>query len=164
MTIRELQKRLTAAVSVLALFASADEVVMTTQYADGSTNTWTQGDLQAALGLMNRKYHRDMGTESGRTAWHGKRLGQYLVTNDVGRITIVNLYTDGYVHTNAGTRASTIYKDPEASAKAAAEAAARAEAVRATWESANLPPDLAALRAAQRAAAVTNEVTVTITP
>ncbi len=155
---------LLAAVSVLALFASADEVVMTTQYADGSTNTWTQGDLQAALGLMNRKYHRDMATESGRRAWHGSRLGQYLVTNDVGRITIVNLYADGYVHTNAGTRASSTYKDPEAAAKAAAEAAARAEAVRAAWETANLPPELAALRAAQRAAATTNEVTVIVSP
>ncbi len=155
---------LLAVVSAFAIFAEADDVVMTTQYADGSTNTWTQGDLQEALGLMNRKYHRDMATESGRTAWHGKRLGQYLVTNDVGRITIVNLYTDGYVHTNTGFRASSTYKDPEAAAKAAAEAAARAEAVRAAWETANLPPELAALRAAQRAAATTNEVTVTITP
>lgn len=155
---------LLAAVSILSLFASADEVVMTTQYADGSTNTWTQGDLQDALGLMNRKYHRDMATESGRVSWHGKRIGQYLLTNNVGRITIVNLYSDGYVHTNVGSKASSAHKDPEAAAKAAAEAAARAEAVRAAWESANLPPELAALRASQRAAATTNVVTVTITP
>ena len=39
---------------------SADtNIVAVTQYADGSTNVWTQGDLQDSLGLLNRKYWRD---------------------------------------------------------------------------------------------------------
>lgn len=42
----------------------------------------------------------------------------------------------------------------------ALEAAAKAEAVRAAWERANLPPEIAALRQAQRDAAKTNTVTV----
>lgn len=136
-------------------------IVAVTQYADGSANTWTQGDLQDALGLMNRKYHRDMQSEPGRTAWHGKRLQQYLLTNDVGAIYVVNLYEDGYTHQLPARKVTPV--DPEAKAKAAAAAKARAEAVRAAWEAANLPAELAALRAAQRSASgVTNEVTVVI--
>ena len=50
---------------------SATDTVVTTLFSDGSTNAWTQADLVAALGLMNRKYHRDMESESGRRAWHG---------------------------------------------------------------------------------------------
>ncbi len=152
------------AVLSISLPLLAEEPIVATQYADGSTNLWTQTDLADALGLMNRKYWRDMETESGRQSWHGKRIGQYVLTNETGRLIVVNLYGDGFVHTNVAHASSARIVDPEAAAKAAAEAAARAEAVRAAWESANLPPDLAALRAAQRAAAVTNEVTVTITP
>ena len=50
--------------------------------------------------------------------------------------------------------------DPEAAAKAAAEGKRRADEARAAWEQAHLPPDLAALRALQRLAGETNEVTV----
>ncbi len=147
-----------AAFIVVVMPAAADEIIATTQYEDGSTNLWTQADLQDALGLVNRKYWHDMKTEEGRKAWHGQRLGQYQLTNNLGRITVVNLYEDGYVHTNAAYRPK-IY-DPEEAAKAARESAVRAEARRAAWEAANLPPELAALRAAQRAAAASNEVTV----
>ena len=51
--------------------APADGVVMATQRSDGSTNTWTLAELQDALGLMNRKYWRDMKTAQGRREWHG---------------------------------------------------------------------------------------------
>ncbi len=142
-----------------SLMAQDTNVVVTTQFEDGSTNTWTQSDLSDALGLMNRKYHRDMESESGRTAWHGRRLQQYLVTNDVtGVINVVTLYADGYAHVDTGRKPKTY--DPEANARAKAEAKAKADAIVAAWEAQNLPPALAAVRAAQRAAATTNEVTV----
>lgn len=141
--------------------SAASNVVVTTQYADGSTNLWTQGDLKDALGLMNRKYHRDMQTESGRTAWHGAKIGQYLMTNTETRVIyMAKLYSDGYVHHAVAKPVKVT--DPEAAAKAKAEAAAKAEAVRAAWEKANLPPELAALRQRQREAAKTNDVTVII--
>ena len=162
------------AISIAAMcgvLAADDPVVATTLLADGSTNTWTQADLQAALGLMNRMYHRDMGTESGRTKWHGDRIGQYILptgeTNAVGREVFVrvDLYADGFVVTNRAVRArQSIIADPEAAAKAAAEAKRRADEARAAWEAANLPPDLAALRALQRLAATTQTVTVVTGP
>ena len=125
-------------------FAVESPVVATTLLADGSTNTWTQADLQAALGLMNRMYHRDMDTDAGRAKWHGDRIGQYILptgeTNSVGREVFVrvDLYADGFVVTNRAVRArKSIIADPEAAAKAAAEAKRRADEARAAWESAN---------------------------
>ena len=146
-------------------------VIATTLLADGSTNTWTQSDLRDALGLMNRMYHRDMATDAGRKRWHGERIGEYLlptgVTNAHGhaQMMLVHLYQDGFVATNIAVRyRRSIVPDPEAAAKAAAEAKRRADEARAAWESANLPPDLAALRAAQRIAASTQTVTVVVGP
>ena len=148
-----------------------DEIVTTTLLADGSTNTWTQADLRDALGLMNRMYHRDMATDAGRRKWHGERIGEYLlptgVTNAQGQaqMIMVQLYQDGYVATNHAVRARrSIVPDPEAAAKAALDAKRRADEARAAWESAHLPPDLAALRAAQRIAATTQTVTVVVGP
>ena len=143
-----------------AFCASANtNAVLFTQYEDGTINAWTQADLKDALGLMNRKYHRDMKTESGRRAWHGEKLNQYLLTNDTTKIIyMVTLYADGYTHTALSKPVRP--KDPEAALKAKLEAAARAEAVRAAWERANLPPEIAALRQAQRDAAKTNTITV----
>ena len=162
------------AISIAAMcgvLAADDPVVATTLLADGSTNTWTQDDLQAALGLMNRMYHRDMGTDAGRAKWHGDRIGQYILptgeTNAVGREVFVrvDLYADGFVVTNRAVRTKrAIVADPEAAAKAAAEAKRRADEVRAAWEAATLPPDLAALRALQRLAATTQTVTVVTGP
>lgn len=157
--------------AMCGVLAADDPIVATTLLADGSTNTWTQADLQAALGLMNRMYHRDMGTDAGRAKWHGDRIGQYILptgeTNSVGREVFVrvDLYADGFVVTNRSVRArQSIIPDPEAAAKAAAEAKRRADEARAAWESATLPPDLAALRALQRLAGETNEVTVITGP
>ncbi len=161
-----MKRTLTALITACAIAAHADAtnaIIAATMRADGTTNTWTQTDLQDALGLMNRKYWRDMESESGRTAWHGRRLQQYLVTNDVsGAISVITIYADGYAHTDTARKASAT--DPEAAAKAKAEAKAKADAILAAWEAANLPPAVAALRAAQRAAAQTNEVTVIVGP
>ena len=151
--------------------SAEDEIVATTLLADGSTNTWTQADLRDALGLMNRMYHRDMATDAGRRKWHGERIGQYVLptgeTNAAGRAVIarVDLYEDGFAMTNRSVYARRpLLRDPETAAKAAAEAKRRADEARAAWESANLPPELAALRAAQRSAASTQTVTVVVGP
>ena len=129
-------------------------VVVATLFEDGSTNTWTAADLQAALGLMNRKYHREQETESGRVTWHGKRMGQYILDDGNGGQCLVQLYEDGFAWTNAATRVS--LKDPEAAAKAKAAAEAR----QAEWERTHLPPDVAELLQRRRDAAngVTNVV------
>ena len=64
---------ITVAIACLALGdVSSNGVVFTTLKSDGTPNTWTQEDLVKALGLLNRKYHRDCQTVSGRRAWHGK--------------------------------------------------------------------------------------------
>jgi hypothetical protein len=92
-----------------------------------------------------------------REKYHGGRIGQYILTNETGRIIRVDLYADATVWTNGYTYGVSPLLDPEAQAKAIAEAAARKaeerERVQAAWEAANLPPDLAALRARQREAA-----------
>ena len=105
-----------------AFCASANtNAVLFTQYEDGTINAWTQADLKDALGLMNRKYHRDMKTESGRRAWHGEKLNQYLLTNDTTKlIYAVTLYADGYAHTALSKPVRP--KDPEAALKAKLEA------------------------------------------
>lgn len=154
-----------------AVLIADDPVVAVTLREDGTTNTWTQSELQSALGLINRMYKREIGTDAGRRRWHGDRIGQYVLpageTNAVGREVFVrvDLYADGFVMTNRAVRAkNSLIKDPEAAAKAAAEAKRRAEEARRAWEQANLPPDLAALRALQRLAGETNEVTVIVGP
>lgn len=150
-----------AAFAVVFAASAQTNVVLSTLYSDGTTNTWSEADLKDALGLMNRKYHRDMKTESGRRAWHGEKLSQYLLTNETTKaIYMVTLYADGYAHTALSKPVRP--KDPEAVLKAKLEAAARAEEIRASWERANLPPEIAALRQAQRDAAKTNSVTVVI--
>lgn len=142
------------AVAEIPSATNDQSVVVATLFEDGSTNTWTAADLQAALGLMNRKYHREQETESGRVTWHGKRMGQYILDDGNGGQCLVQLYEDGFAWTNAAKRVS--LKDPEAAAKAKAAAEAR----QAEWERANLPPDVAALLQRRRDAAngVTNVV------
>ena len=85
----------TAAISQLC----ADDVVLTTLFSDGTTNTWTQADLVAALQLLNRKYHREVdaatGTASGRAAWHGKIVRPAVI--DTNALTRTTFYEDGTV-------------------------------------------------------------------
>lgn len=75
---------------------AANDVVFTTLYSDGTTNTWTQADLVEALGLLNRKYHRDCETASGRKAWHGRLKKEIVNTNDLTR---TEVYEDGKTFT-----------------------------------------------------------------
>jgi len=140
--------------------APSDGVVMATQRSDGSTNTWTLAELQDALGLMNRKYWRDMKTAQGRREWHGSVAGSFMTTNAAGAIERVDLHEDGYVHREEPTR-KVVITDPEAIAKAAAEREAKLREL----EAKSLPPEIAAILAARRAAAAsTNTVTITVTP
>lgn len=86
-----------AAVIAVVTIARAAEpvssgVVFVTQYSDGTTNTWTQADLVAALGLLNRKYHRDCENAQGRKAWHGKLKREIVNTNE---LTKTEIYEDG---------------------------------------------------------------------
>ena len=94
---------------------NAAPIVAETLFEDGTTNTWTAADLQQALGLMNRKYHREQETDHGRVTWHGKRMGQYLLDDGNGGQCLVQLYEDGFAWTNAATRVT--LKDPEAAAR-----------------------------------------------
>ena len=75
-------------------------VVLVTRLADGSTNPWTQVDLVDALGMVNRKYHRDMASDQGRRSWHGDIVPEKctIVTNADGRKFRRDVYADGYFH------------------------------------------------------------------
>lgn len=108
--------------------------------------------------LLSVVYNREVQTESGRVKWHGKRMGQYIIGVGEDQASLIELYEDGFAWTNAAKRVT--LADPEAAAKAKAAAEAR----QAEWERAHLPPDVAALLSARRAAAATNEVTVIVTP
>ena len=88
-----------------------------------------------------------------REKYHGGRIGTYIVTNEQGRLISVDLYGDATAWTNGTAQAMRPPVDPEALAKEMARRAAEHERVVAAWEAANLPPDLAALRARQREAA-----------
>lgn len=153
MKMRKLATLALATLATLATFAddgsaSPALVVVETLMDDGTTNTWTQADLTEALGLMNRKYHRDIESgDAGRRKWHGRRMGQYLIDGADGKKCIVELYEDGFAWTNAAVRVA--LADPEAAAKAKAEAESR----QAEWERANLPADVAALLQRRRDAA-----------
>ena len=123
---------------------NAEPVVATTLFADGSTNTWTAADLQAALGLMNRKYHRDCETEAGRRAWHGALRRQIVDTN---ALTKTEIYADGTSFTFG-------WKAPRAVPRP-----------RTTLSTNGIPARLAAARARRAAeAAATNEVTIVSGP
>lgn len=86
-----------------------------------------------------------------REQFHGGRIGTYVVTNDSGRLVRVDLYADGNFWTNGVAEAVRALADPEAEAKRLAALAEERERVLAAWEAANLPPELAELRARQRA-------------
>lgn len=128
-----------------------DEVVVQTLLDDGSTNTWTQADLVAALQLMNRRYHRDCENPKGREAWHGKLVGQTVVTNGE---TMVK--TERYADGTSFTFPARVIK-PLDSVKAA-----NAKLPKSAMTN-GVPVRLANARLRQRAnAATTNDVSVTI--
>ena len=142
---------LTTAILAFSAVHADDPVIISTLRSDGSTK-WTQADLTDALGLMNRMYWRDMKDHNGRRRWHGDRIGQYVFTNNTSLLR-VDIYEDGFVATQRAEKASSHILDPEAAIKAHEKAARRAEEMRKAWEQANLPPELAAIREAQRQAA-----------
>lgn len=95
----KLAKILFIAAAIIAIVTIAraaepvsSDIVFVTQYSDGTTNTWTQADLVAALGLLNRKYHRDCEKASGRKAWHGRLKREIVNTNE---LTKTEIYEDG---------------------------------------------------------------------
>lgn len=94
-----MKKLIFAAVAIFAatIAISDTNVVFTTLYSDGKTNTWTQADLVQALGLLNRKYHRDCESASGRKAWHGRLKKEIINTNDLTR---TEVYEDGKTFTS----------------------------------------------------------------
>lgn len=85
--------------SFLAIAGLADWTnVVATLRSDGTTNLWTAADLQDALGLLNRRYWRDMESESGRQSWHGKIVRSAFATNAAGRVECLYTHEDGYTH------------------------------------------------------------------
>ncbi|MBQ8124658.1 MAG: hypothetical protein IJ173_02105 [Kiritimatiellae bacterium] len=84
-------------------FAAEEDVIAVTERADGTANAWTVADAADALGLMNRKYWREMKTEGGRVAWHGAITNRVPI---VDRLIILDYHADaGFVWTNAYTQA-----------------------------------------------------------
>lgn len=141
-------------------FAAITNTVIATGIATGEEVAAILSAAQdkAPDALLSVVYNRDVQTETGRVKWHGKRMGQYVIETVEDGTSLVELYEDGFVWTNAAKRVTR--PDPEAAAKAKAAAEAR----QAEWERTHLPPDVAALLAARRAAATTNEVTVIVGP
>ena len=88
------------AVQMAALCAAyaqePQDIIIETLLPDGTTNTWTRADLVAALGLINRKYHRDVdastGTVAKRRDWHGRLIAEIIDTNALTR---TQIYEDG---------------------------------------------------------------------
>lgn len=156
---------ITIALAALAALAAPaqDATVLTTLFSNGATNTWTQADLQAALQLTNRKYHRDMETQSGRRSWHGAMIAQTVVNEaDTNLAALVETYSDGFVYTN-NWRTVRPRTASEISKRLAADRAARAAALAAQTN--GVP---AAVIAARKAAveavnkATTTNITVVI--
>ena len=154
-------KRLTAAaIAAAALLAvcaqeqtepqqQEDPVILTTLFSDGTTNTWTQADLVAALQLLNRKYHRDVSTEAGRKAWHGAKRREVVDTNTLEKVTY---YEDGTAFTDQARIIT-----PQDSANAYNASLPKPVMTN------GVPTRLAAARLRQREnSTTTNEVTVTI--
>ena len=149
----------TVALAFAALDGQADgPVVAQTIRADGTTNTWTQSELQTALGLVNRMYWRDMETSAGRERWHGKRVGTPQL--DTNLCIQVWTYADGFAWTNAWTRPKS---QMEREAEAAARATARREAEFARLTNA-VPGIVAQILAEREAATKTNTTTIVVGP
>ena len=153
-------KRILAATLALLFVApsvAADQPVVTTLFSDGKTNTWTQADLVSALQLINRRYHRDMKSESGRIGWHGKIVRTVVDTN---ALIMVRYHEDGYAHTNAWQ--SRNYNPTDAAVAAARRRAARLAALNAKTSS--LPAEVSSSVAEKftRPKVVEPNVTVTV--
>ena len=125
----------------------AAPIVAETLLADGSTNAWTQADLVDALGLLNRRYRRDIETQGGRTAWHGREVSQSPCTNAAGAFVMRRVYADGFVFDEPA-------RPPSPPPEKAAKAALNSRALLATNA---VSPRLAARRLATAATPLTGE-------
>ena len=85
-------------------FTNFPDVVAATLRSDGSTNTWTQADLQDALGLLNRKYWRDMESQEGRRKWHGIPTHRYVTNGTERTVERIEIYPDGFTNVVRGTK------------------------------------------------------------
>ena len=173
--------------AVLCIGIHADEsIIAATLRSDGSTNTWTQADLQDALGLLNRKYWRDMESRDGRRMWHGTPRHHYVTNAAESTVERIEIYPDGYTNVVRGTKRK--LRTPEEEAAWMLERKQRREQLRVSriealrakiaeletvlatstndLERARSTIDLySARRQLERAeAAQTNIVTVTVTP
>ena len=130
--------------AALLCLAAEDDVIAVTERADGSTNFWTRADAMDALGLINRKYWRDMESESGRRDWHGK------CTTSINEELEIRVWTyeDGFAWTNKWTR-------PKSAIERAREVAERRAAAEA--QKAEGKPSKIAENYRRRAAAITND-------
>ena len=114
-------KRLVAIIAIIAAphFAlmaevpSGTNIMATTLFEDGRTNTWTAADLQSALGLLNRKYHRDMLSIEGRRRWHGQPKHSVSTNATTRIIEAVETYPDGFVYANPGKRRKLLSPEEE---------------------------------------------------
>lgn len=152
-------KRILAATLALLFVApevAADQPVVTTLFSDGTTNTWTQADLVSALQLMNRRYHRDMQSETGRIGWHGKIVRTVVDTN---ALIMVRYHEDGYAHTNAWQARN--YTPTDAAVAAARRRAARLAALNAKTSS--LPATVSSSVAENYTQPTVVETNVTVT-
>lgn len=158
------------AVSAIAILASvaahpaAEPTVVTTLLPDGRTNDWTRADLVSALQLLNRRYHREMATESGRISWHGKVVRTVVETND---LRLVRIHEDGYAVTNKWTAPRPLMPT-EAAARAAYIRKRRAERLAAQAKALaartnGVPEVLARARVEQCAQPAEVETNVTVT-
>ncbi len=134
-----------------AAAATPPETVAETPLADGTTNAWTRADLVDALGLVNRRYRRDIETEAGRRAWHGRLAAQAVATNAAGRLVMRLTYEDGWTWEQVAKPPS-----PLAAARAALNR-------RALLPTNGVSPRLAARRIATAAAPVAAVTNVTVT-
>lgn len=131
--------------------SNAAPIVAETLLADGSTNSWTHADLVAALGLLNRRYRRDIETQAGRMAWHGREVSQTPCTNAAGAFVMRRVYADGFVFDEPARQQS-----PKGAAKAALNR-------RALLPTNGVSPRLAARRMATASAPVTGEEVIVAT-
>lgn len=81
-----------------------EQVLFETTLEDGSINQWTKKDAVDAAELLNRKYHRDMKTHSGRSWWHGEAKS-FVNTNECINVTV---YEDGYAVTSKWQRVESV--------------------------------------------------------
>lgn len=132
--------------------AEAAPAVARTLVADGTTNAWTQADLVSVLGLLSRRYRRDIETQRGRVEWHGREVAQTVTTNAAGRLVMRRAYADGFTFDDKAR--------PPTPREAASNAVRR---VRAALPANGVPKGLALRRAQAAARAVPSVTNVTVT-